>query len=66
MSELNQEDKHQWVFFQWINVVKKIKYNRNQSPCMNDPNYSFTFCLIEYIVKSTNCTVRHQIQAQVL
>ena len=61
MSELFQEDKQEWVFIQWINVVKKMKYYRNQSPCVNDPNYSFSFCLIKYIVKSTNCTVRDQI-----
>ena len=61
MSEIIQEDEQPWVFTQWINVVKKIKYNRNQSPCVDDPNYSFSFCLVEYIVKSTNCTVRFRL-----
>lgn len=45
------------VFEQWIKVVKHFKYNRNLSPCIADPNYSFTACINEYIVYSTNCSV---------
>ena len=45
------------VFEQWIKVVKHFKYNRKLSPCIADPSYSFTACINEYIVYSTNCTV---------
>ena len=43
---------------QWIHAVKNVKYNRKQAPCVDDINYSFTSCVIDHIVKSTNCTVR--------
>ena len=42
---------------QWIYAVKNVKYNREQAPCIEDINYSFTSCIIDHIVKSTNCTV---------
>ena len=42
---------------QWIYAVKNVKYNRGQAPCIEDINYSFTSCIIDHIVKSTNCTV---------
>ena len=42
---------------QWIYAVKNIKYNRKASLCVTDTKYSFKSCLIDYIVKSTNCTV---------
>ena len=42
---------------QWIYAVKNVKYNREQAPCVEDINYSFTSCIIDHIVKSTNCTV---------
>ena len=43
---------------QWIHAIKNIKYNRKQAPCVDDTNYSFTSCVVDHIVKSTNCTVR--------
>ena len=54
------------MFEQWIKVVKHFKYNRNLSPCIADPFYSFTACINEYIVYSTNCTVSKTIFAKVL
>ena len=42
---------------QWINAAKNVKYNRKKAPCVEDINYSFTSCIIDHIVKSTNCTV---------
>ena len=45
---------------QWIHAVKNVKHNRKQAPCVDDTNYSFTSCVIDYIVKSTNCTVREK------
>ena len=57
MSELKTSRETRNVAQQWINAVKNIKYNRKQSPCVDDVDYSFTSCLIDHIVQSTNCTV---------
>ena len=54
------------VYEQWIKAVKHFKYNRKLSPCIADPSYSFTACINEYIVYSTNCTVSKTIIANVL
>lgn len=47
---------------QWIHAVKNVKLNRKQAPCVEDINYSFTSCIIDHIVKSTNCTVRNEMK----
>ena len=38
-------------------ILQKCSCARKASLCVTDTKYSFKSCLIDYIVKSTNCTV---------
>ena len=56
---INESSGFKPIVQQWIYAEKNVKYNREQAPCVEDINYSFTSCIIDHVVKSTNCTVSH-------
>ena len=61
-TDLNSYEDDKLIGLQWIYAVKNIKYNRKDSICVTEAEYSFKSCLIDYIVKATNCTVSFKYQ----